>query len=84
MKYSDFCYIYTDGSKVERKVAYVCPYGTRSYRLRDGCSIFTAEVEAIYKALKYVKVSSVERFAISSDSILYYGPLKARRVRILL
>ena len=27
-KYSDFCHIYTDGSKVDRKVAsaYVCPY----------------------------------------------------------
>ena len=61
----------TDGSKVERKVAsaYVCPYGTRSYRLRDGCSIFTAEVEAIDKALKYVKVSSVERFVIFSNSM---------------
>ena len=70
-KYSDFCHIYTDGSKVERKVtsAYVCPYGTRSYRLRDGCSIFTAEVEAIDKALKYVKVSIVERFMIFSDSM---------------
>ena len=70
-KYSDFCHIYTDGSKVERKVAsaYVCPYGTRSYRLRDGCSIFTAEVEAIDKALKYVKVSSVESFVIFSDSM---------------
>ena len=66
-----YIYIYTDGSKVERKVAsaYVCPYGTRSYRLRDGCSIFTAEVEAIDKALKYVKVSSVERFVIFSDSM---------------
>ena len=70
-KYSDFCHIYTDGSKVEIKVAsaYVCPYGTRSYRLRDGCSIFTAEVEAIDKALKYVKVSSVERSVIFSDSM---------------
>ena len=70
-KYLDFCHIYTDGSKVERKVAsaYVCPYGTRSYRLRDGCSIFTAEVEAMDKALKYVKVSSVERFVIFSDSM---------------
>ena len=70
-KTSDFCHIYTDGSKVERKVAsaYVCPYGTRSYRLRDGCSIFTAEVEAIDKALKYVKVSSVERFVIFSDNM---------------
>ena len=70
-KYSDFCRIYTDRSKVERKVvsAYVCPHGTRSYRLRDGCSIFTVEVEAIDKALKYVKVSSVERFVIFSDSM---------------
>ena len=42
---------------------------TRSYRLRDGCSIFTAEVEAIDKALKYVKVSSVERFVIFFDSM---------------
>ena len=48
-KYLDFWHIYIDGSKVETKVAsaYVCPYGTRGYRLRDGCSIFTAEVEAI-------------------------------------
>ena len=70
-KYSDFCHIYTDGSKAERKVAsaYVCPYGTRSYRVRDGCSIFTAEVEVIDKALKYVYVSSVERFVIFSDSM---------------
>ena len=46
-KYPDFCHIYTDGYKLERKVAsaYVCPYGTMSYRLRDGCSIFTVEVE---------------------------------------
>ena len=45
-KYFDFCHIYTDGSKFETKVAfaYVCPCGTRGYRLRDGCSIFTAEV----------------------------------------
>ena len=59
-KYLDFCHIYTDGSKVETKVAsaYVCPCRTRGYRLRDGCSIFTAEIEAIYKALTYVKVST--------------------------
>ena len=70
-KYSDFCHIYTDGSKVERKIAsaYVCPYWARSYRLRDGCSKCSAEVEAIDKTLKYVKVSSVERFVIFSDSM---------------
>ena len=67
----DFCHIYTDGSKVETKVAsaYVCPYGTRGYRLRDGCSIFTAEVEAINKALTYVKVSTRQSFVIFSDSM---------------
>ena len=70
-KYLDFCHIYTDGSKVETKVAsaYVCPYGTRGYRLRDGCSIFTAEVEAINKALTYLKVSRRKRFVIFSDSM---------------
>ena len=70
-KYLGFCHIYTDGSKVETKVAsaYVCPYGTRGYRLRDDCSIFTAEVEAINKALTYVKVSTRKSFVIFSDSM---------------
>ena len=70
-KYLDFCHIYTGGSKVETKVApaYVCPYGTRGYRLRDGCSIFTAEVEVINKALTYVKVSTRKSFVIFSDSM---------------
>ena len=79
-KYLDFCHIYTDGSKVERKVAsaYVCPYGTRGYRLRDGCSIFTAEVEAIDKALNYVKVSSVERFVIFSDSMFVLQAIESQ------
>ena len=70
-KYLDFCHISTDGSKVETKVAsaYVCPYGTRGYRQRDGCSILTAEVEAINKALTYVNVSTRKRFVIFSDSM---------------
>ena len=70
-KYFDFCHIYTDGSEVDTKVvsAYVCPYGTRGYRLRDGCSIFTAEVKAINQALTYVNVSSRKSFIILSDSM---------------
>ena len=70
-KYLDFCPIFTDGSKVVTKVAsaYVCPYGTMGYRLRDGCSIFTAEVDAIDKALTYVKVSTRKSFVIFSDSM---------------
>ena len=70
-KYLDFCHIYTDGSKVETKIvsAYVCPYGKIGYRLKDGCSIFIAEVEAINKALTYVKVSTRKSFVIFSDSM---------------
>ena len=41
--------MYTDGSKVETKVAsaYVVDYGTRTFFPRDVCSIFTAEIEAL-------------------------------------
>ena len=57
--------------KLKPKVAssHVCPYGTRGYRLRDGCSIFAAEVEAINKALTHVKVSTKKRFVIFFDSM---------------
>ena len=67
----DFCHIYIDGSKVETKVAsaYVCPYGTRGYRLRYGCSIFTVDVEAINKALTYVTVSARKSCVIFCDSM---------------
>ena len=41
----------------------------RLYRLRNGCSILTAEVEAINKALTYVKVSTRKSFVIFSDSM---------------
>ena len=70
-KYFDFCHIYTNGSKVETKVAsaYVCPYGTRGYRPRDGRSIFTAEIDAINKSLTYVKVSTKKSFIIFSYSM---------------
>ena len=37
--------------------------------ITDGCSIFTAEVEAIKKALTYVKVSTRKSFVIFSDSM---------------
>ena len=59
-KYFDFCHIYSDGSKIETKVAsaYVCPYGTRGYRLKYFCSTFTAEIETINKALTYIKAST--------------------------
>ena len=58
-KYSDFRDIYTDDSKVETKLAFafVCDFGIRGHRLRDGRRIFITEIEAINKALLYVNVS---------------------------
>ena len=58
--------------------AYVCPYGTRGDRLRDSCSIFTSEVEAINKALTYVKVSSRKSFVIFSDSTSILQAIESR------
>ena len=82
-KYLDFCHIYTDRSKVETKVAsaYVCPYWTRGYKLRDGCSIFTAEVEAINKALTYVKVSTMKSFVIFSDSMSVLQAIESQEIK---
>ena len=50
------------------------PYGDQGFwffksTVRDGCSIFTAEVEAINKVLTYVKVSTRKSFVIFSDSM---------------
>jgi ribonuclease HI len=70
-KYLEFCPIYTDGSKHEEKVsaAYSTAAGTRSIRLPDGTSIFTAEASAIIQALRYIAVSHRENFIIFSDSL---------------
>ena len=70
-KYTDFCEMYTDGSKADEKVASaaVTPYGNKVTRLRDGCSVFSAEIEAINLALEFVKVSTVKQFVIFSDSL---------------
>ena len=82
----DLCHLYTDGSKVETKVAsaFVCPYKTKGYRLRDGCSIFTAEMEAIYKALTYVKVSRRKSFVIFIDSMSVLQATESQESKILL
>ena len=72
--------MYTDGCKLETKVAsaYVYPCGTRGYRLRDFCSIFTAQVETIIKALKYVNVSTGKSFVIFPDSVSVLQAIKSQ------
>ena len=68
--YNEYCHIYTDGSKFNEKTAssYHSVFGTRSFRIADNASIFTAELEAIRGALNFVKVSWMKKFVIFSDS----------------
>ena len=63
--------IYTDGSKQDERVASAMfsKYGTRSARLPNGASIFSAEVQAISRALNYVRCSHLREFIIYSDSL---------------
>ena len=61
-EYKDHLHLYTDGSKYEERAAYAvhCSYGTLSARSRNDSSIFTAEIEAIGLALRYIKISPRE------------------------
>ena len=66
--------IFTDGSKVDEKIAAaavssVAPNSPFSYRLRDHCSIYTAELQAILFALKQAYKSQERKFMIFSDSL---------------
>ena len=61
--------IFTDGSKVDEKVAAaavssVAPNSPFSCRLRDHCSIYTAELQAILFALKQAYQSQERKFMI--------------------
>ena len=61
--------IFTDGSKVDEKVAAaavfsVAPNGPFSCRLRDHCSIYTAELQAILFTLKQAYQSQERKFMV--------------------
>ena len=58
LKYKDYRHIYTDGSKINQKAssAVYCIDKTQSFRISNDSSIFTAEIEAIKRALAYIKL----------------------------
>ena len=70
--YKNYKHIYTDGSKIDDAVGCAFSSGrdTRSRRLDDGSSIFTAESTAIKMALDYAEASEDQRkFLILTDSL---------------
>ncbi|WP_419633474.1 ribonuclease H family protein, partial [Thiolapillus sp.] len=73
-RHQNYVQIFTDGSKVDEKVAAaavssVAPSSPFSCRLRDHCSIYTAELQAILLALKQAYQSQESKFMIFSDSL---------------
>ena len=69
-KYDGYCKIYTDGSKCNERTAaaFHSPFGTRSFRISDSASIFTAEIQALRSALNFIRISWMSKFVIFSDS----------------
>ncbi|WP_419633816.1 ribonuclease H family protein, partial [Thiolapillus sp.] len=73
-RHQNYVQIFTDGSKVDEKVAAaavssVAPNSPFSCRLRDHCSIYTAELQALLLALKQAYQSQESKFMIFSDSL---------------
>ncbi|GBM72371.1 hypothetical protein AVEN_178048-1 [Araneus ventricosus] len=69
-QYSSFIPIFTDGSKSDGHVGcgVVFPSDTLSYRLHNYCSVFTAELVAIFCALQENSPSNQRNLIIYTDS----------------
>ncbi|GBM99262.1 hypothetical protein AVEN_272118-1 [Araneus ventricosus] len=70
-QYSSFVPIFTDGSKSDGHVGcgVVSPSDTLSYRLHNCCSVFTAELVAIFCALQEIWASNQRNFILYTDSM---------------
>ena len=73
-RHQNYVQMFTDGSNVDEKVAAaavssVAPNSPFSCRLRDHCSIYTAELQAILFALKQAYQSQERKVMVFSDSL---------------
>ncbi len=69
--YPDHLFLCTDSSSCSDAVAcgFYCIRATKSFRLHSKCSIFIAEMYAIFEALKYIESATLRRVVIYSDSL---------------
>ena len=69
--YNNYTSIFTDGSRMNGKTSYAFIVGNHveSNRLPSTSSVYTAEMYAIYKAIKYVYLSDIQKAVIFSDSL---------------
>ena len=70
-KYNNYKHIYTDGAKMDEKVAAAAVTDSEIFvsRLADHSSIFTAEARAIDLALEHIKKTNEKNYMIFSDSL---------------
>ena len=78
-QYTDYSFIYTDGSKDGNNVSCATVTRDETYRIRlpDDASIFTAEITAIDMALDHIFNSEDTKFVIVSDSLSSLLALKS-------
>ncbi|XP_055943531.1 uncharacterized protein LOC129974449 [Argiope bruennichi] len=91
-RYSSFNPIFTDGSKSDDHVGYgiVFPSDTVSHRVHNCCSVFTAELLAIFCALQKISSLPQRKFIIYTDSMSaletlshYHNRMHPTAIRIL-
>ena len=69
-RYKNCKIIYTDGSKspVYTGSAFYTHLESKNYKLGNFSSVYTAELHAIFEALSYIKVESINDWVIATDS----------------
>ncbi|GFN94478.1 ribonuclease hi [Plakobranchus ocellatus] len=90
-KFSDHYALFTDGSKREEKVAAAAyfpehPDRSKSTRLRDGASVFSAELEGIALPLTEIKKKLTKyhkNFVIYSDSLSALQAIQSKNFKVI-
>ncbi|GFN80517.1 RNA-directed DNA polymerase from mobile element jockey [Plakobranchus ocellatus] len=89
-KFSNHCAVFTDGSKLEEKVAAAAyfpkhPDRSKATRLRDGASVFSTELEGIALALTEIKKISKyhKNFVIYSDSLSALQAIQSKNFKVI-
>ncbi|GFO02489.1 Pol-like protein [Plakobranchus ocellatus] len=89
-KFSNHYAVFTDGSKLEEKVAAAAyfpkhPDRSKATRLRDGASVFSAELEGIALALTEIKKLTKyhKNFVIYSDSLSALQAIQSKNFKVI-
>ena len=78
-QYNNYKHIFSDGSKKDNNTGYA--FITNNFieanRLPSICSVFTAELYAIYRAVKYIETTNWNKVAIFYDSLSVLQTIKS-------